>query len=77
MAHNQNPGEDEAQAQKDRGGFRIDAEHTTGGKSLGVDELPCGPEVGNPYDGDELGEEYKGVTYKGGDKGKKAKSPEY
>lgn len=70
---NQNPGMDEAQAQKDRGGFHIESEMTTGGKSISHDELPHGPEVGNPYDGDPLGEEYEAVTFKGGKSEKEPK----
>jgi len=65
---NLNPGMNQTQEEKDRAGFRIDVEMTTGGKSIPCDELPAGPEVGNPYDSDELGEEYGAVTYNGGEK---------
>ena len=57
------PGMDEGQAQKDRGGFRTEVEYLTGGTSYDADE-GGGPEVGNPYDVDPMGEEYHGVTYK-------------
>ena len=63
MAKNLTPGMNDAQAQKDRGGFTIDAVNTTGGKSMGIEELPCGIEVGNPYSNDPLGKEKTGSAY--------------
>jgi hypothetical protein len=50
------PGMDEAQAQMDRQGFRTSVEMITGGVRKMVGE-GTGPEVGNQYDVDPLGEE--------------------
>ena len=50
------PGMDEAQAQKDRQGFTTTVEMITGGMKKMVGD-GTGPEVGNQYDTDPLGEE--------------------
>ena len=63
------PGMDENQAQQDRGGFRTKIEYLTGGVSYNWDD-GGGPEVGNPYDGDPMGENYQAVTYAKGGGGK-------
>jgi hypothetical protein len=63
MPYNPNPGMNEAQEKKDRAGFHTTVENVTGGETKDVGD-GCGPEVGNPYDGDPMGEEYAGVTYK-------------
>lgn len=61
------PGMDEGQAQKDRGGFRTTVENLTGG-TTGMVGDGAGPEVGNPYSNDPLGEERDdNLTYGNGD----------
>lgn len=59
------PAMNEGQAQSDRVNWKIPAGMTTGNSDI-VDALAGGgPEVGNNYDGDPLGENYGGVTYGG------------
>jgi len=56
MAKVKQPGMDEGQAQKDRGGFRTTVENLTGGTTAMVGD-GSGAEVGNQYSTDPLGEE--------------------
>lgn len=57
------PGMNDEQAQADRHGWRTTVGMVTGQGEL-EGALECGgPEVGNPYDVDPLGEDYKPVTY--------------
>ena len=59
------PGMDDGQAHRDRGGWTIPVEALTGPMPYDWDD-GGGPVVGNPYDGDAMGEEYHPVTYTGG-----------
>jgi hypothetical protein len=57
-------GKEDAQAQKDRGGFRTTVENLTGGTRGGDALNDGGPDVGNCYDGDMMGKKRSHVTYK-------------
>ncbi len=57
------PGMDDGQAQKDRGGFDTTVEQLTGHGPQKDFLDGGGPQVGNPYDDDPMGEEYKGVSH--------------
>jgi len=57
------PGMDDAQAAADRKGFRTTTEMVTGaGMVVAMNDMG-GPEVGNQYDADPMGEDYSAVTY--------------
>jgi len=56
MGKTREPGMDESQAQMDREGFTTSVEMITGGVKKMVGDM-SGPEVGNQYDLDPLGEE--------------------
>lgn len=55
-------GMDEEAMKKDRSGFSTTVQMVTGGQFEDA-LIDIGAEVGNPYDCDELGEEYEGITY--------------
>lgn len=55
-------GMDEEQMKKDRSGYTTTVQMVTGGQFEAA-LTDIGAEVGNPYDCDELGEEYEGITY--------------
>lgn len=57
------PGMDDPQAEKDRAGWEIDSGFPVGKNRSAHFCDGAGPEVGNPYDYDGLGEEYSAVTY--------------
>jgi len=57
------PGMDDEQAQTDRHGWRTSVDFVTG-KGMLVEAMSAGgPEVGNQFDTDPLGEEYSAITY--------------
>lgn len=57
------PGMDDPQAAMDRRGFVITDEMVTGkGRVVAMND-GGGPEVGNPYDCDPMGEEYEPLAY--------------
>ena len=57
------PGMDDDQAQEDRKGWKIPSGMPTGDNEVRAYSDGGGPEVGNPYDLDPMGEEYHPVTY--------------
>jgi len=61
-------GMNEEEMKKDRSGYSTTVAMVTGGE---FDEAlaDIGAEVGNPYDSDELGEDYTNLTYDNGGKG--------
>jgi len=61
----QSVGMNEEEMKKDRSGYSTTTEMVTGGT---FDEAlaDIGAEVGNPYDNDQLGEDYKPLTYDNG-----------
>ena len=60
----QNPAMDDAQAQMDRVGWtRTQASVLGPGESRDYAAM-AGPEVGNQYDADPMGEDYSAVTYR-------------
>ena len=59
------PGMDDAQAQADRRGWAIPVTMPTGQNEIAAVGANAGPEVGNQYDVDPMGEEYSAVTYDG------------
>jgi hypothetical protein len=64
MARNLEPGMDDPQAQADRKGWQTTVASLTGAGEANLSyEDRAGPEVGNNYDIDPLGEEYSPVTY--------------
>ena len=59
------PGMDDPQAAADRRGFKTTMEMVTGaGMVVAMNDMG-GPEVGNQYDVDPMGEDYSAVTYPG------------
>lgn len=70
------PGMDDPQAQTDRSGWTIGAGMPTGNSDRVSVMAGGGPEVGNNYDEDPLGEEYKKVTYSSGGGGRTADAPQ-
>jgi hypothetical protein len=71
------PGMDDAQAQEDRHGWKTSVDMVTGKGRLAYFCDGAGPEVGNQYDPDPMGEEYNAVTYGGepGPHGKAVSTP--
>ena len=59
------PGMDPEQAQSDRYGYKTSVDMVTGKGRLAALGEGAGPEVGNAYDEDPLGEEFANVTYRG------------
>lgn len=57
------PGMDDAQAAADRRGFRTTMEMVTGAGNVVATNDMGGPEVGNQYDADPMGEDYSAITY--------------
>ena len=60
----EDPNGHQAQAQADRKGWKTTTTMVTGGEQQDALAL-AGPEVGNPYDEDEMGENRGRVTYRG------------
>lgn len=60
-----NIGMNDAQAKKDSGGFSSTVKATLEGEVNMVGD-GAGPEVGNNYDADPMGETKSNLTYKGG-----------
>jgi len=59
-------GMSEEDRKKDSSGWKTTVEMVTGGtfdNALTPTPDKKGAEVGNPYDGDPMGEDYEGVTY--------------
>ena len=63
MAKNLEPGMDDPQAEADRKGWQTTVNMLTGAGERKDFTAGAGPEVGNNYDADPLGEEYGAVTY--------------
>jgi hypothetical protein len=64
---NKMPGMDNAQKVADSKTWRVGVEDITSGVFKHPDE-GSGPVVGNPYDGDDLGEAREMITWRGGKK---------
>lgn len=60
---NLNPGMNDEQAQRDRNGWETTADIVRGVPQMMHFCDQSGPEVGNPYDTDPMGEEYGAVTF--------------
>lgn len=67
--YKQQPGMDNAQRDADSKTFAVPVEMLTSGKFMELGEM-SGPQVGNAYDADALGEERAKITYERGGKGK-------
>ena len=61
--NNIEPGMDDPQAAVDRRGYVIGVDMVTGKGMVAAANDGGGPEVGNAYDSDPMGEEYSPVTY--------------
>lgn len=59
---NLEPGMDAPQLDKDRAGYRTTTTMVTGGEEEDVGEC-AGPEVGNPYSNDPMGEDREMITW--------------
>ena len=59
------PAMDPEQAQADRHGYMTTVEMVTGKGRLAMLGDGAGPEVGNAYDEDPLGEEFANITFRG------------
>ena len=59
------PAMDPAQAQADRHGYQTTVDMVIGKGRLAAVGDGAGPEVGNAYDEDSLGEEFANITYRG------------
>jgi hypothetical protein len=61
--NNIEPGMDDPQAAADRKGYQTTVDMVTGKGMVHAANDGGGPEVGNQYDADPMGEEYGAVTY--------------
>ena len=59
---NLTPGMDKAQIDADRKGFRTTVQNVTGGETMDLGD-DSGPEVGNAYGNDPMGEERSNITF--------------
>jgi len=57
------PGMDDPQAAADRRGFKTTVQMVTGAGDVVAMNDGGGPEVGNQYDADPMGEEYTAITF--------------